>query len=457
MRRKLLERELTVLCTKLPTPGMKQLRRRELMFQILGKKMALVTKDLDRLLKLDYPNILKVFDVIEDKMILWIFMEYCPHGDLQKYTRKKELSFDMKFEIMKQIAEGLEYLHQNNIVHRDIKPANILILNDSPMQLKMTDFDLSKFLSDVYDTSRMSSNVGTPAFKAPEFFLRNDQRKISYHRKVDIYSAGLTYLALIQSNWPLVPRLETIKDESEVCNPIGSTIATRIRYGKKPLNVITCDKSTSFMDKIRNLSLTRQASSSASIRSMSGDEGINEKEKGILERKVRRLIQEMTNVRPQDRPSALDVRYKLHMMTDDIKQMQEDISSSGTEPDLIPREVRAADTATTEVIIHPTESNTPDSDKKNNQYKKVRFLPPASEGWGKVLFSVCLSVHMWGRGYPSQVWRGGEVPHPRSGRGGTPSLVWMGVLPHDQVWMGYPPGQTWDGVPPLPPARPGMG
>ena len=87
------------------------------------------------------------------------------------------------------------------------------------------------------------------------------------------------------------------------------------------------------------------------------------------------------------------------------------------------------------------------------------FLPPASEGWGKVLFSVCLSVHISGGGYPSQVWGG---PHPRSGQGGypipglgwggTPSQVWTGGTP--QTWDRVPPdlGQgtlrTWDGVPP---------
>ena len=344
------------------------------------KKMALVTKDLDRLLKLDHPNILKVFDVIEDDLILWIFMEYCPHGDLQKYFRKRDLSFDMKLEIMKQIAQGLEYLHANNIVHRDIKPANILIQNDSPVQVKMTDFDLSKFLSDSYDTSRMSSNVGTAAFKAPEFFLRSDQRKISYHRKVDVYSMGLTYLALIQNNWHLIPRLETIKDESEVFNPIGSTIATRVRNGKNPLHVITCDKNVSIMDKIRHLSLaSRQTSVSASVDSTLSDESANEKEKGITERKIRRLIQEMTNVRPQDRPSAEEVRNKIHMMTNDAKQIQEDNFFHEAEPDLIPREVRDVETvplskATGEGdSVCATETNALDNDNKCVQYKKVSF------------------------------------------------------------------------------------
>ena len=96
----------------------------------------------------------------------------------------------------------------------------------------------------------------------------------------------------------------------------------------------------------------------------------------------------------------------------------------------------------------------------------IDILPPASEGWGKVIFSVC--SHLWGGGYPipgllrtlSQVcgWGGYPipglggvphlksgwgvphprswwgVPHPRSGWGGTPSQVWVGGTP-SQVWM----------------------
>ena len=98
-------------------------------------------------------------------------------------------------------------------------------------------------------------------------------------------------------------------------------------------------------------------------------------------------------------------------------------------------------------------------------------LPPASEGWGKVIFSLGVSVHtstgggtpsqVWVGGTPSQVWPGevtpsqvwlGGVPHPRSDQGGTPSQVWLGVpyprsgggVPHTRSG-GYPisgPGGT---------------
>ena len=91
------------------------------------------------------------------------------------------------------------------------------------------------------------------------------------------------------------------------------------------------------------------------------------------------------------------------------------------------------------------------------------FLPPASEGWGKVIFSVwphmrggggtLSQVCGWGGGTPSQVW---GVSHLRSGWGDTPSQVRMvgGILgyPPDQVWMvgGGTPSQVWVGWYPIP-------
>ena len=80
----------------------------------------------------------------------------------------------------------------------------------------------------------MSSNVGTLAFKASEFFQRTTPGKIEYHRNVDIYAAGLTFLALLQAEKGqkmLIPRIETPMDDSELhTDSIGRLIAERIKY-----------------------------------------------------------------------------------------------------------------------------------------------------------------------------------------------------------------------------------
>ena len=111
--------------------------------------------------------------------------------------------------------------------------------------MKLTDFDFSKILEENYGSSLMTTNVGTPAFKAPEFYLRNEELKIQYHRNVDIYALGLTYLAMIQGNNGLVPQIETPNDDSERYVPIGRIIAERIRYKKEPLEVIPEDTKSS--------------------------------------------------------------------------------------------------------------------------------------------------------------------------------------------------------------------
>ena len=118
--------------------------------------------------------------------------------DLNEFYKTREVSHETNLEVMKQIMMGIEYLHSENIVHRDIKPGNILVASVAPLQLQLADFDVCKCLDPEIETSLMTSNVGTLAFKAPEFFKRTSPGKIEYHRNVDIYAAGLTFLAIVQ-------------------------------------------------------------------------------------------------------------------------------------------------------------------------------------------------------------------------------------------------------------------
>ena len=91
----------------------------------------------------------------------------------------------------------------------------------------------------------MNSNVGTLAFKAPEFFNRVGG-KLKYHKNVDIFAAGLTFLSMIQvkdHRKKLIPHIETPRDDSEMHNPIGQLIAERIKYNVPELNIVTFNSS----------------------------------------------------------------------------------------------------------------------------------------------------------------------------------------------------------------------
>ena len=257
------------------------------------RKTKRIRDGLENLTQLNHPNILKIYDVVDEGNLIWIFMEYCPEGDLKTFWGKSELNLEQQMDIMMQLAEGLEYLHDNNVIHRDIKPGNILVASSDPLRIKLTDFDLSKFLGDDYETSNMSSNVGTAVFKAPEFFLKTVERKISYHRSADIFSLGLTYLAMIQGHRHLVPRLETAKDDSESYYSIGSTLATRLRYGIEPVSVLKVGEDLSFSSKVLDWFVTPPVSHKTSI---------EEAKEVIL-----KLIHEMTHITPDARPKITEV------------------------------------------------------------------------------------------------------------------------------------------------------
>ena len=124
---------------------------------------------------------------------------------------------------------------------------NILVTSGRTIGIKLSDFDLSKILDPDASTSGMSSNVGTPAFKAPEyfqFFEQNKQRKIRYHRNVDAYALGLTYLALLQAKQDtnLRPQIETHQEDSELWVPsIGQLISERIKYKVAELRIVVVE------------------------------------------------------------------------------------------------------------------------------------------------------------------------------------------------------------------------
>ena len=150
--------------------------------RIDGKKhprilTQLESQDLNRFVHLDHPNILKILDIERNGNIVWMIMHLCKF-DLNEFYKTREVSHETNLEVMKQIMMGIEYLHSKNIVHRDIKPGNILVASVTPLQLKLADFDVCKCLDPEVETSLMTSNVGTLAFKAPEFFQRTSPGQI---------------------------------------------------------------------------------------------------------------------------------------------------------------------------------------------------------------------------------------------------------------------------------------
>lgn len=137
--------------------------------------------------KIRNSHIPRIYCVEEKGEELCVAEEYIDGRTLDKYLAEETLTDMQKMELMVQLCEALEVLHQCNppIIHRDIKPSNILISEDGV--LKIIDFDASR----QYKTEKNTSDtrlLGTVEYAAPEQFgyAQTDVRS-------DIYSAGVVF------------------------------------------------------------------------------------------------------------------------------------------------------------------------------------------------------------------------------------------------------------------------
>lgn len=150
-----------------------------------------IQKEVTIMMKLDHPNIVKIYESFIDKKIFYIIMELATGGELfTKIDEKKFFSEKEAAEITYQLFSAINYLHKNNIVHRDIKPENI-VLDDK--FLKLVDFGTSQ----EFKKGNLFNQVeGTPYYIAPEVLSG------SYNEKCDIWSAGVILYILLSGTPP---------------------------------------------------------------------------------------------------------------------------------------------------------------------------------------------------------------------------------------------------------------
>ena len=85
-------------------------------------------QELDVLRIVEHENIVKLFKTYETESTINMIFEYLEKGDLDHYvTSHGKLSEKTSLSLLRQVIEGLHYLHTRSIIHRDIKPDNIFL------------------------------------------------------------------------------------------------------------------------------------------------------------------------------------------------------------------------------------------------------------------------------------------------------------------------------------------
>ncbi|MET9227708.1 protein kinase [Lentzea sp. NPDC003310] len=144
--------------------------------------------------RLEHPNAIRVYDVVEEDGRPWLIMEYLPSRSLAAViTEQGTLPPREVARIGCYTAAALAAAHRHGIQHRDVKPGNVLI---GDQEVKITDFGISRATGEDA-TATATGTVGTPAFFSPEVARGEDAGLAS-----DVFSLGATLYNAVEGGPP---------------------------------------------------------------------------------------------------------------------------------------------------------------------------------------------------------------------------------------------------------------
>ncbi|KAK8402007.1 hypothetical protein O3P69_001231 [Scylla paramamosain] len=145
--------------------------------------------------RLSHPSILQLYTFFEDQEYVYLVLEVCVKGELQKHLKNlgRVLTEDEAREYLRQIVDGMLYLHSKAIIHRDLTLSNILL--DGQQQVKIADFGLATQLQRPDD--RHTTMCGTPNYISPEVVTRS-----SHGLESDVWSLGCMLFIMLVGHPP---------------------------------------------------------------------------------------------------------------------------------------------------------------------------------------------------------------------------------------------------------------
>ena len=154
-----------------------------------------IKREINILKKVCHFNISKLYQVVENKLTIYLVQEYIKGKEFMEYlTKKGRLKEVEACKFYHQIISGLEYIHQCGIAHRDFKPENILLTNDNTI-LKIIDFGLSN----IYEGNQLLKTAcGSPCYVCPEMV-----KEENYNGELsDIWSSGIILYLMLCGKLP---------------------------------------------------------------------------------------------------------------------------------------------------------------------------------------------------------------------------------------------------------------
>ncbi|MCJ1476933.1 ATP binding [Lambiella insularis] len=165
--------------------------------------VAALKREIDLLRDLQHPHIVQYLGSNCDEEHFNIFLEYVPGGSvaamLNTYGQLKE---PLIRNFVRQILDGLSYLHGQDIIHRDIKGANVLV--DNKGNIKISDFGISKRVeASALLHPAKGGHIHRPSLQGSVFWMAPEVvKQTSYTRKADIWSLGCLIVEMFTGTHP---------------------------------------------------------------------------------------------------------------------------------------------------------------------------------------------------------------------------------------------------------------
>ena len=193
------------------------------LYSISNENILSIEGEINLLKNLDHPNIVKYIECIRTKSHINLILEYVENGSLHSMLKQSgKMGEHLVFIFVKQILEGLAFLHNQGIIHRDIKGANLLLTKNGVV--KLADFGYSI----LNDKNKVNSIVGTACFMAPEVI----EQKGNISPKCDIWSLGCTIIQLLTTKPPYYefePMAAMFRIVTDDCPPIPNDISNNLK------------------------------------------------------------------------------------------------------------------------------------------------------------------------------------------------------------------------------------
>ncbi|NXO66993.1 MYLK2 kinase, partial [Phainopepla nitens] len=156
-----------------------------------AKDKEMVLLEIDVMNQLNHHNLIQLYDAIETPREIILFMEFVEGGEL--FERIIDDDYQLTevdcMVFVRQICEGIRFMHHMRVLHLDLKPENILCVAATGHMVKIIDFGLARRYN---PNEKLKVNFGTPEFLSPEVV---NYEQVSY--TTDMWSMGvITYMLL---------------------------------------------------------------------------------------------------------------------------------------------------------------------------------------------------------------------------------------------------------------------